>query len=91
MAEVQNAGQADERELTAADAHGFLWRINDYWRFEERDGGVYVQLESIGLSRGVPAAFAWMVTPLLRTIPRGVLSGLWEQRGRRLSRRMSRR
>jgi hypothetical protein len=58
LAEVENAGQADERELPVDDAHGYLWRLYSYWRFEERDGGVYVQLESIGLSRGVPVIIA---------------------------------
>jgi hypothetical protein len=30
---------------------GYLWRLNSYWRFVERDGGVIVECESIGLSR----------------------------------------
>jgi hypothetical protein len=42
-------------------------------RFEEKDGGVYVQVESIGLSRAVPAIIGWLVNPLLRSIPRGTL------------------
>jgi hypothetical protein len=76
LAEVENAGQTDEHELPVDDAHGYLWRLYSYWRFEEQDGGVYVQLESIGLSRAVPAIFGWLVNPLLRGIPRGTLSSL---------------
>ncbi len=76
LVEVENAGQTDEREMPVDDAHGYLWRLCSYWRFEEQDGGVYVQLESIGLSRSVPAIFAWLVNPLLRGIPRGTLSSL---------------
>jgi hypothetical protein len=76
LAEVENYGKHDEHELPVDDAHGYLWRLYSYWRFEEKDGGVYVQLESIGLSRGVPAIFAWLVNPLLRSIPRGTLSNL---------------
>jgi len=76
LAEVQKEGQADEHEQPVDDAHGYLWRLYSYWRFEEKDGGVYVQLESIGLSRGVPVIFAWLVNPLLRSIPRGTLSSL---------------
>jgi hypothetical protein len=76
LAEVQNVGQADQHELPVDDAHGYLWRLYSYWRFEEKNGGVYVQLESIGLSRSVPAIFAWLVNPLLRSIPRGTLSSL---------------
>lgn len=76
IAEVQDAGQPNEHELSPAQSHGFLWRLCDFWHFEERDGGVYVQLESIGLSRSVPAIFAWIVNPLLHSIPRGTISNL---------------
>jgi hypothetical protein len=76
IAEVQNAGRPDEREKPVGNDRGFLWRLNSYWRFEEKDGGVYVQLESIALSRSVPAVFAWFVNPLLRSIPRNYLSRL---------------
>ena len=76
LAEVENVGQADERELPVDETHGYLWRLFSYWRFEEKDGGVYVQLESIGLSRGVPEIIGWLVNPLLRSIPRGTLTSL---------------
>jgi len=76
LAEVENVGQTDEHEMSIDDAHGYLWRLYSYWRYEEQDGGVYVQLESIGLSRAVPALFGWLVNPLLRGIPRGTLSSL---------------
>jgi hypothetical protein len=76
LVEVQNAGQRGERELTPAESHGFFWGLNDYWRFEEKDGGVYVQLESIGITRSVPTLFAWLVNPLINSIPRGVLINL---------------
>ncbi|MHB1794466.1 MAG: SRPBCC family protein [Acidobacteriaceae bacterium] len=76
IAEVEDAGQADERELPVDGGHGYLWRLDSYWRLEEKDGGVYVQLESIGLSRGVPAVFAWLVNPLLRSVPHGALTDM---------------
>ena len=76
IAEVENAGQADERELPVDGGHGYLWRLDSYWRLEEKDGGVYVQLESIGLSRGVPTVFAWLVNPLLRSIPHGAITDM---------------
>lgn len=76
LAEVENSGQAGERELPVDDGHGYLWRMYSYWRLEEKDGGVYIQLESIALSRNVPAIFRWLVNPLLRSIPRGSLTDL---------------
>lgn len=76
IAEVQDAGKPDERELPVGRDHGYLWRLYAYWRMEEKDGGVYLQNESVALSRSVPWEFAWLVNPLLRSIPRAVLSNL---------------
>jgi len=50
-----------------------MWRLNLYSRCVERDGGVYVQIEFLALSRTVPAAFAWLVNPYMRSIPRDYL------------------
>ncbi len=76
IAEVADAGQPDAHELAPDDGHGYMWRLNSYWRFEQKDGGVYVQVESIALSRSVPAIIAWLVNPLLESIPRNTLSTL---------------
>jgi hypothetical protein len=37
---------------------GFVWREATVQRLEERDGGVYVELEVIVLSRADPKGFA---------------------------------
>jgi hypothetical protein len=74
IAEVEDAGRPDEKELPPGDDHGFLWRLNSYWRFQERDGGVYVECEAISLSRDVPAALAWLIKPIIRTLPRDSLA-----------------
>jgi hypothetical protein len=54
----------------AAHDHGFLWRTNAYWRFEQADDGVFVEFESISLSRDVPTGWGWLVEPFIREIPR---------------------
>ena len=79
IAEVENAGKPSERELPVGNDHGFIWRLNNYWRIEERDGGVYVQVESVGLSRTIPWTVAWLVNPLVRSIPKTTLSRLLNQ------------
>jgi hypothetical protein len=70
IAEVNNPGEPDEREMEPGQDHGFLWRLNSYWRFEERDGGVYVECEAVSLTRSVPAGLGWLVNPIIRTLPR---------------------
>jgi len=74
IVEVENAGGSDEGEKPIGRDRGFLWRLYSYWRLEERRGGIYVQLESIALSRRVPALFAWLVNPLLSSLPKAYLS-----------------
>ena len=74
IAEVENPGESDESELPPGHDHGFLWRLNSYWRFEQRDNGVYVECEAISLTRIVPVGFGWLVNPIVRTLPRDSLA-----------------
>jgi hypothetical protein len=73
IVEVADFGTPMEHERTDGKDHGYMWRLNSYWRLEEKDGGVYVQNESISLSRTVPVMLSWIVTPLTKSIPRDVL------------------
>jgi putative flippase GtrA len=50
--------------------HGFLWRLHSYWRYEEVEGGVLVQLESLTLSRDVPSIVRPIAAPLITRIAR---------------------
>jgi hypothetical protein len=70
VAEVEGAGTAAERRLSAGEEHGFLWRQNTYWSWEETDGGVVLQVESVSLSRGIPRGLGWAVGPLVESVPR---------------------
>jgi hypothetical protein len=76
IAEVENPDRPNEHELPIGNDHGYLWRLDNYWRIEEKDGGTYLQVESVGLSRTIPAILAWLINPLVRNIPRSVLSNL---------------
>jgi len=69
MNEVENAGESNECVKQAGEGNGYLWRLNSYWRFWERDGGVYVQLEAISLTRGIPDGLGWLVRPFITSIP----------------------
>jgi len=73
IAEVVNPGDPDEHERTDGQDHGYMWRLCSYWRLEEKDGGVYVENESITLTRAVPVMLAWLINTLTKSIPRDVL------------------
>ena len=70
LAEVTDAGTGREREEPVGQGGGYLWRLNSYWRFDERDGGVYVECESVSLTRGIPYGLAWIVGPFVTSLPR---------------------
>ena len=74
IAEVENAGTANEREKRPGEDSGFLWRLNAYWRYEEVPGGVIVECESVSLSRPVPLVVRPVANPIVDRIARDSLS-----------------
>ena len=73
IAEVENPGTKEEREKPVDRGEGYLWRLNSYWRFQQRDGGVYVQCESISLSRDLPPIVGVLIKPFVTSVPRETL------------------
>ena len=70
IAEIEGPDTPGEREKPVGQDGGYLWRLNTYWRFLERDGGTYLQCESITLTRGIPVGFGWLIRPFVTGIPR---------------------
>jgi hypothetical protein len=70
IAEVENAGKPNQSEKPVGNDSGFMWRLNSYWRFQQRDGGVYVQLEAISLTRDIPTGLGWLISPFISSIPK---------------------
>jgi hypothetical protein len=70
VSEIESAGTAAERALGADEEHGFLWRLNTYWSYEDRDGGLYVQVEAVSLTRSIPRGLGWIVRPFVESVPR---------------------
>jgi hypothetical protein len=73
IAEVENPGKSDEREKPPGKDGGYLWRMETWWRMEERDGGVYVQSEVASLTRDIPTGLGWMIGPFVTSIPKETL------------------
>ena len=70
IAEVEDAGTSKEEVFPADTGFGFLWRLYSYWRFEERDSGVYIECRAISLSRDVPLGLGWIIEPIVQKLPR---------------------
>lgn len=75
ISEISDPGPG-EKEKTSADDSGFLWRLNSYWRFEETDGGVIVECESMSLSRTIPFGVGWLVGPFVESVPQESLNDM---------------
>jgi hypothetical protein len=71
--EIANYGRLDERLLPEGQGPGYVWRTLGITRLEQRDGGVYVEMETIALSRGVPVGFRWLIEPLTERLPRNLM------------------
>jgi hypothetical protein len=70
ISEIDAPGTAKEHALSENEEHGFLWRMNTYWSYEDREGGLYMQVESISLTRAIPVGLAWAVRPYVESVPR---------------------
>lgn len=72
--QVEDAGKANEHLLPEGRDDGFLWRMNTYWRFEEKDGGTYVECQTISLTRDIPTGLGWLVSGYVTSVPRESLT-----------------
>ena len=71
--EIHDYGHPGEKKLPTGEGKGYIWRLYSIGRFEERDGGVYVELEAMALSRDIPAAVRWMADPIVRRVSKNSL------------------
>jgi hypothetical protein len=68
--EIDEPGARNEHALRPGQEHGFLWRLNTYWSYEETDGGLYMQIESVSLTRSIPLGLGWAIGPFVESVPR---------------------
>jgi len=71
--EVEHPGEADEHALPDRSGNGYLWRLGAESRFEAADGGVYLELEAVGLSRDIPTTLRWLLEPIIGSLSRSAL------------------
>ncbi len=71
--EIDDFGRAGERRLPVGEGGGYIWRLATVTRLEERDGGVYLEVEALALSRDVPISLRFVVDPIIRRVSRNSL------------------
>jgi hypothetical protein len=72
--EVENPGESNERLDPQGHDRGFLWGMDTYWRFQQKDGGTYVECQSVSLTRDIPTGLGWVVGPFVTSVPRESLT-----------------
>lgn len=72
--EIEKFGSPQQQTLPEDEGTGLIWRLSSITRLEERNGGVYAELEAIALSRDIPEAFRLFVTPIVRRVSRDSLA-----------------
>lgn len=77
--EIADYGQSGEHAFPEARRPGYVWRALIVQRLEQRDGGVYVELETISLSRGIPIEVRWLIKPLTDELPRKMMTNILEE------------
>jgi hypothetical protein len=71
--EIAHYGQPGEHALPEGQGPGYVWRTFSVSRLEQRDGGVYVEMETIAMSQGIPLALRWMLNPLVEALPQKIM------------------
>ena len=77
--EINDYGQPAEHKLPPNEGHGYIWRVYDLTKFEERDGGVYVEVEAIALSRDISASLRWLTKAVMERVSRNSMSTILER------------
>ena len=71
--EISDYGKPSEHLLPQDQGPGYVWRTFGITRLMQRDGGVYLETETVTLSRGIPWAFRWLVEPVTERLPRSIM------------------
>ncbi len=78
IAELENPGTSREREKPPGQDSGYLWRLASWWRLEQTDRGVIVEIESASLSRDIPTLVKFIpgVSAYINSIPKDSLRSI---------------
>jgi len=73
MQEIEDYGRPGEHRMPEGEGGGLIWKLFSIVRLEQRDGGVYVEVEALALSREIPGAVRLVVDPIVRRVSRNSL------------------
>lgn len=77
--EIDDYGKPGQHLLPQGQGAGIIWSIFGIARYYERDGGVYLELDGLVLSRDIPVLLRWFVEPAVRRISQRTIRASLEQ------------
>jgi hypothetical protein len=79
LVELQDAGGPAEQRLPMSAARGYVKRVFTIVRYRESQGGVYLEVDTLTLSRGVPVSIRWLIAPLVQRFSRQTMADTLER------------
>ena len=73
--QVENFGKSNESLLPVGRDSGYLWRAHTLTHFGAEKDGVFIVMETMGLSREFPPLTGWIIEPIARRIGRKSVEG----------------
>jgi hypothetical protein len=77
--EIENYGRAGQHLLPDGTGDGYIWRLHSIARYEQKDGGVNLELEAMALTRDIPASVRWLVNPIVNRLSTNSLTTTLQQ------------
>ena len=68
LQEIENYKDAAERVLPPGTGNGYIWRLHSIARYEQREGGVNLEVEAMALTRDIPNSVRWLVNPIVNRL-----------------------
>ena len=76
---IETVGERGSHVFSPDHGPGYVWRLSSITKLEESDGGVYVEVEGLGLSRSIPVMLRWLIDPILEQLPRNSMNTALEE------------
>ena len=73
--QVEDFGKRNESLLPAGKDSGYLWRAYTLTHFVAEKEGVFIVMETLGLSRQFPPLTGWIIEPIARRLGRKSVEG----------------
>ena len=71
--EIADYGTPSQHPFAEGSGPGYVWRTFNITQLEQRDGGVFTQIEIIIMSRTIPLALRWLIQPVAEHLARNAL------------------